>query len=268
MLAPRLIAVDIDGTIVDHSDVLPQRVGEALRAAAAAGIEVVLATGRPYVVAGEHAEACGASHVVASNGSSIHRVPGGDVVDEVLLDRAELDSAVAAIRAGVPGAGFMIVTTESFGWEPGFPDIVPVDPPPEHATDDVLTVPGEQVRTLGVFQPALRTDDLLARLAELLPPTLSAGHMGVEMAEVNRFGVDKAHGVARLCERLGIAAHEVVAFGDNSNDRTMLQWAGWGVAVANADPETLACADEVAPAQADDGVAVVVERLLAQMGGS
>jgi Cof subfamily protein (haloacid dehalogenase superfamily) len=268
VLAPRLIAVDIDGTIVDHSDVLPERVAAALRAATAAGIEVILATGRPYVVAGQHAEVCGATHVVASNGSSIHRVPGGDVLDEVLLERSEFEAAVTIIRAAIPGAGFMVVTTESFGWEPGFPDIVPVDPPIEHATDDVLTVPGERVRTLGVFQPALPTDDLLARLAEVLPPDVSAGHMGVEMAEVNRFGIDKAHGVARLCERLGIAAHEVLAFGDNSNDRTMLQWAGWGVAVANADPETRACADEIAPAQADDGVAVVVERVLAQVGGS
>jgi hydroxymethylpyrimidine pyrophosphatase-like HAD family hydrolase len=92
--------------------------------------------------------------------------------------------------------------------------------------------------------------------------------MGVEIAEVNRFGVDKRHGVARLCERLGIDAADVVAFGDNSNDRTMLHWAGRGVAVANADVETQACADEIAPAQADDGVAVVVEQILAQAGGS
>ncbi|NLH69828.1 MAG: HAD hydrolase family protein, partial [Brooklawnia sp.] len=60
----------------------------------------------------------------------------------------------------------------------------------------------------------------------------------------------------------GISRHEVVVLGDSLNDAEMIQWAGLGVAMANADPEVQALADEVAPANTDDGVAWVIERLL------
>jgi hydroxymethylpyrimidine pyrophosphatase-like HAD family hydrolase len=73
----------------------------------------------------------------------------------------------------------------------------------------------------------------------------------------------KAVGLARLCRDLGIEASEVVALGDMPNDIPMLSWAGHGVAVANADPEVLAIANEVTSSHMDDGVAVVVERVLA-----
>jgi hydroxymethylpyrimidine pyrophosphatase-like HAD family hydrolase len=74
--------------------------------------------------------------------------------------------------------------------------------------------------------------------------------------------VSKAWGVARLCERLGIDREEVVAFGDAPNDVELLAWAGLGVAVANAVPEAMDVADEVTATNEDDGVAIVLERLL------
>ena len=75
-------------------------------------------------------------------------------------------------------------------------------------------------------------------------------------------------GVRAYASQFGIAPDEVVAIGDNVNDRPLLRWAGHGVAMADADAGTRDVADEVAPALADDGVAVVVERLLDQVGGS
>lgn len=89
-------------------------------------------------------------------------------------------------------------------------------------------------------------------------PTIS----GAEF-EVARAGVTKATGLARVCAHLGIDASEVVAFGDNVNDVEMLTWAGHGVAMGNGRPEAMAAAAEVTASNDDDGVAVIVERLLA-----
>ena len=76
-------------------------------------------------------------------------------------------------------------------------------------------------------------------------------------------GVHKAWGLARLCELLGVQSSEVLAFGDATNDAEMLSWAGRSVAMANAEPEALQAADEVTLSNDDDGVAAVIEALLA-----
>ena len=84
---------------------------------------------------------------------------------------------------------------------------------------------------------------------------------GTQFVEVNAPGVTKAAAVGALAERLEIARDEVIAFGDNLNDIPLLAWAGRGVAVANAQPDVLAVADEVTLSNDEDGVAVVLESL-------
>src|SRR5690606_9651134 len=86
---------------------------------------------------------------------------------------------------------------------------------------------------------------------------------GAPFVEIMAAGVTKAWGLEQLCAHLGIAASEVVAFGDAPNDVAMLQWAGRGIAMANADEIVKDAADEVAAGtNADDGVAAVLEALL------
>ena len=82
--------------------------------------------------------------------------------------------------------------------------------------------------------------------------------------EICAAGVSKAAALAELCGELGIARDEVIAFGDYPNDLPMLEWAGYAVAVANAHPDVLRVADEVTASNADDGVAVVLERFAAE----
>ncbi len=95
-------------------------------------------------------------------------------------------------------------------------------------------------------------------LLNIVPPLL-----GADAVELGPAGVDKATGLAWLCASLGIDAADVVAFGDEYNDHEMVLWAGLGVAMGNAADVTKACADEVTLTNAEDGAAVVVERLLA-----
>ena len=98
----------------------------------------------------------------------------------------------------------------------------------------------------------------------ILGPELAVTHMGADCVEIGPAGIDKAAGLAWLCAHLGVDRADVVAFGDEHNDHAMLRWAGHGVAMANANEQTRALADEIAPSNVDDGVAVVIERLLAE----
>ena len=85
---------------------------------------------------------------------------------------------------------------------------------------------------------------------------------GINFAEVTPHGADKGTALARLCAQLDIVAEEVVAFGDNLNDLTMLEWAGRGVAMGNALDEVKAVADETTSTNVEFGVARILEELV------
>jgi hydroxymethylpyrimidine pyrophosphatase-like HAD family hydrolase len=102
----------------------------------------------------------------------------------------------------------------------------------------------------------------LAVVAGALAGLAEATHSSYTgLVEISAAGVTKAAGLAWYCERAGVTAEEVVAFGDMPNDVPMLTWAGRGVAVANAHPAVLAIADEVTSANTEDGVAAYLEKL-------
>ena len=90
-----------------------------------------------------------------------------------------------------------------------------------------------------------------------LDVTFSTGHGLIELSAP---GVTKGTGLAGVATELGVPPADVVAFGDMPNDLPMLQWAGWGVAMANAHPGVLATADEITAPNSEDGLALVLER--------
>jgi hypothetical protein len=89
-------------------------------------------------------------------------------------------------------------------------------------------------------------------------------HLGADAVEVAPAGADKGVGLRWLCAHLGIAADDVLVFGDEVNDLPMFEFAGRRVAVENAGPLVRAAADELTASNADDGVARFIERLLAE----
>ena len=130
--------------------------------------------------------------------------------------------------------------------------------------DDAAPRPDDSVHSTVLFALDLDTDQILARVSAVLGPDVHVSPSGlVDSVELTPPGVHKGSGVARLCERIGVAQADVVAFGDGLNDVEMLTWAGLGVAMGNADAAVQRIADEVTASNDDDGVALVVERLLA-----
>ena len=262
----RLIATDLDGTIVRSDGTISQRTRAALAAAEAAGVLVVFVTGRPPRYIADVVAATGHTGLaICANGALVYDLHAERVVAEHVLEPTVAAKVVDALRAALPDVTFAVDRGTGFGHEPTYRARFAVP-------DDVVIAEIDQLVSSPVAKLLARHDGidadelhararaLVADLGEIAEVTFS----GIDgLLEIGAAGVTKAFTLEHLASQHGIEADDVVAFGDMPNDLPMLVWAGRGVAVANAHPDVLAAADEVTGTNDDDGVAVVVERLLA-----
>lgn len=265
----RLIACDLDGTLLGPDARVSARSVAALRAAHAAGVHVVIASGRPPFMLEPVLPYVGeaVSHGVLANGSLVCTLPDGTELRRVRFELAVAVAVVHRLRDLDPGYGFALATDAGWAQEPGFFERMPTGRlAPDTADALEAAVDASEALKLMAFHDGHSAHDLLDVLPPLLGEGLAVTHMGADCVEIGPTGIDKATGLAWLCTHLGIDRADVVAFGDEHNDHEMLRWAGHGVAMANANETTRALADEIAPTNADDGVAVVIERLLAERG--
>ncbi|MEU8887420.1 HAD family hydrolase [Streptomyces sp. NPDC048442] len=267
----RLIATDLDGTLLrDDKSVSPRTVA-ALAAAEAAGIEVFFVTGRParwMDVVSAHVHGHGLA--ICANGAAVVDLhAGGELIEVRPLERADARATVAALRAAVPGSSFAVELTTGIHYEPAYPPFQ-FDPAAGIASAEELLheeVPGsgDPVIKLLVHHPSLAPDDFLdlarATVGELGSVTRSSP---TALLEISGPGVSKASTLARCCAERGIAPEEVVAFGDMPNDIEMLAWAGRSYAMGNAHPAVLAVATGRTSPNEEDGVAAVIEQILAE----
>lgn len=263
-MSPRLVALDLDGTLLDPTGRVSARSVAALEAARDQGWWVVAATGRPPHMATDllGATTTAFSHGVMGNGTMVYAFPGPEVLLERTFAADVARDVVTRLRSEDPRFGFALATEGGFAHERGFVERLPALHGLAEPDADVLHLDGDVAIKLMVFHHDRSAHDLLGALPALLGPDLQVSHLGADAVEVGPAGIDKGSGLAWLCDHLGVAPGDVVAFGDEYNDHSMLRWAGHGVAMGNADHVTKALADEVAPSNADDGVAVVLERLL------
>lgn len=267
MQRPRLVASDIDGTLLALAEVPTPRTVAVLARMAEAGVPFVLATGRPPRWVPPVSGAVGAGLVVAANGAVLYDAADDRVLEVATLDPPEVGEVLAALRATLPACGLAVerVTPgatardgERFLAEPAYAPAWPNSDHDEVSDAELAALPVVKVLAREVGRPS---EDMAgavrARLGDLVDVTHSASS---GLVECSRRGVTKASGLAAAAARLGVDGADVVAFGDMPNDIAMLRWAGHGVAVANAHPAVLAAADEVTASNLDDGVASVLER--------
>ena len=198
-----------------------------------------------------------------ANGTIVCTLPEARVLHSVSFSAAVARDAVLALRASDPGLGIALATDRGFTAEHGFNARMPV-----HAgnteVDNALVGHDDAVEAIKLlaFHPTRDAHDLIEHLPSVLGPSLTVNHMGADAVEIAPAGADKGIGLQWLCEHLGIGADDVWVFGDEINDLPMFPFAGHRVAVGNANPAVRAAADEVTASNADDGVALVIERLL------
>ncbi len=289
---PKVVATDLDGTLLRADGTVSAPTLAALRAADAAGIHVVFVTARPPRWLPPVADAVGRhGQVICLGGACVLDLRSGGVLESRGFADDDVRAAAEQVRRALPGVALAAERIDGAWYEPGFAhddDRVPQDAP--------VRVAARLEEALGGPYPVAK---LLARLGRGHPaareprgpgagghPATSAAGAGVDLhavvaaavggrahladsgarglAELLPVGVSKAGALHRWCARLGVEARDVWAVGDAPNDLPMLTWAGRSFAVANADPTVLAAVGRVVAANELDGVAEV---LAAALGG-
>jgi hydroxymethylpyrimidine pyrophosphatase-like HAD family hydrolase len=253
----KLIASDLDGTLLNTRGGLSGRTAAALGAAQLAGLVVVLITGRPVRLALPLArELALHGHVICANGAATYRLPGGDMEDVQGISPQVLQDAIPRLRVAIPGVSFALEYGDVVIREHGLRD-------DQDSVPDILeAVQARPLLKLIVRAPDLDTHTLNERINLLCAGVLDASSSGATFSEVAVHGANKGYALARLCGLLGVQQSEVLAFGDAHNDLSLLAQAGVSVAVSNAVPELQQAATFVTDSNDQDGVAQVIERVL------
>jgi Cof subfamily protein (haloacid dehalogenase superfamily) len=259
----RLIATDLDGTLLRDDMTVSERTRRSIARAQQMGIVVVLVTARPPRVLHVIAQDVGVTGLgICCNGAIVYDLAADAIVQHAPLPAMVAQRLVAALREAAPGVCFAVEQGLRFGQEPRYAALRPVIGDHTPLIDDALALCASDVTKLVVLHPQIPIQDLLRVAHEIAGNEAIVTHSSTLFVEVSAAGVTKAAALGELCARLGIDAARVIAFGDMPNDLPMLQWAGHSVAVANAHPDVLAGVDEVSLSNNEDGVALVLDRLV------
>lgn len=262
----RLLALDLDGTLLRRDGSISANTVAALRAAQARGLTLLFVTARPprraRLVSAASELPCVA---ICGSGSILYDLKADALLHQERLRSEHASLLVESLRTAVPDVAFAVEVGLRYGCDANYAILS------EHARDrvDPLMRRADAVELCREGVTKLIVQQLDWPLPELLEMTRVFAssratvihHSGSHFVEVVAPGVSKASALQHYCAARGISAAEVIAFGAMPCDLPVLRWAGCGVAVANAHPEVLAGADLVTRSNDADGVALAVERL-------
>lgn len=280
--ATRLIATDLDGTLLRDDKSVSERTVAALAAAEEAGIAVFFVTGRParwMGVVSDHVQGHGLA--ICANGAAVvdlHALDrhatgqpptGREFVQVRPLPRITALKVVEALRSAAPGTSFAVELTTGINYEPQYPPFFQ-DPGAHVATAEELLHEATDDDSAPVLKVLAHHSELAPDEFLVLARSVAGAYASItrssptSLLEISGPGVSKASTLALCCEERGISPAEVVAFGDMPNDVEMLAWAGTSYAMGNAHPDVIASASGRTVANNEDGVALVIERILAE----
>ena len=262
---PKLIASDLDGTIVAHYGDITQRTIDAFRKAHSMGVEIFFITGRPPRWMPEIKEAFGIGKAICGNGAMLYDLHNDKVLEEWLIPTADILESVKRLRAAIPQISFAVESHNYFHrekiyiprWDVGL-DNVGVD-----LIEDVITSPSLKLLAR-CSQQELSSDEMLAIATVELEGLVTVTHSNPagSLLEISALGVSKGMTLAKMAGRLGIDASDCVSFGDNPNDFSMLEWCGRSFAMSDGHPDGRKYAKGIAGPCEEDGVAIIIEQLL------
>ncbi|MFN2463757.1 MAG: Cof-type HAD-IIB family hydrolase [Candidatus Dormibacteria bacterium] len=259
----KVLALDIDGTLVDRSlEITPANLA-ALKDAMKAGTRVVLATGRMFRSAARYAHQIGTKEPVIAYQGAVVRLPDGALVREWPLSPEAAATAVRVARQLDLHVNLYRddeFFVEKGGWAADlYASVAQVEP---RVVDDLLEVAAhgstkavfvDRHERLAGAEPVVRAAfEPFSRVTFSMP----------EFLEVVDAGVSKAEALHMICKGYGVARHEVIAAGDGPNDRELFDYCGLAAAPSDAIPEVLAAADVTMAPPGQDGIAELVRRYL------
>ena len=256
---PTAVALDIDGTLIDHDEALSPAVVDAVRRTAAQ-VPVILATGRAWSTTKPVADRFGllaGGFVVCSNGARTLRYPDGHVIDERTFDPS---TVIASVRRYAPNARMAVEEYDgSYLVTAPFPE-------GDLGSDaQIRVVPDDQLAPEPVTRLIIRDPDQseadFVRLAERLGLHGVSYFVGwTAWLDIAPEGVNKSTGLKVALAQYDLDRSGLLAIGDGRNDIEMLTYAGRGISMGSAPDEVKAAADEVTKTVQDDGVAAVLNR--------
>jgi Cof subfamily protein (haloacid dehalogenase superfamily) len=269
---PKLVATDLDGTLLDSAGEVSPRSRAALEAAWDAGIPVVGVTGRgPRLLDSVRAALDGRGIAVLAQGGFVVDLERNEVLRTVGLPREQAARVIARIEEV---AGDLIVAVEDAAEQAEASGPLRVQhgfnwpyPEPAHLLPRHEVLPEGPVLKVFLRSSTLGQDELLARAKSVVDPAdAEVTHAGLGFIEVLPPGITKASGLEIALERYGVGFGDVLVFGDMPNDLPMIaavaDAGGRAVAVANAHPAVRAATSAVTSGHDADGVARYLEAIL------
>ncbi|APY87419.1 HAD family phosphatase [Streptomyces alfalfae] len=260
----KLVATDLDGTLLRSDDTVSDRTRDALAAATAAGAAHIVVTGRAVPWTRHILDDLGYDGIaVCGQGAQVYHAGEHRLLTSVTLDRQLAGLALAKIEAEI-GPLALAASRDGIDGEvlvgPGY--AVQDGPLPVISMTDPSDLWSAPLNKVYVQHPGLGDDALAAVAHQVAGDLVGVTMAGEGIVELLPLGLTKATGLSLAARRLGAKAVDTIAFGDMPNDIPMFAWAAHGVAMANAHEELKAVADEVTTSNEKDGIAVVLERLL------
>ncbi|MGA5426427.1 HAD family hydrolase [Streptomyces koyangensis] len=260
----KLVATDLDGTLLRPDDTVSERTREALAAATAAGAAHIVVTGRSVAWTRHVLDDLGYGGIaVCGQGAQVYHAGEQRLLTSLTMDRRLAVLAIEKIETET-GPLHLAAARDGLHGEvligPGYQ--VQDGPLVSVPSTDRDSLWAEPISKVYLQHPTLDDDELAAAALRIAGDLVGVVMAGPGVVELLPLGLSKATGLSLAARRLGTKGAETIAFGDMPNDIPMFGWAGHGVAMANAHRELKAVADELTTSNAEDGIAVVLERLL------
>ena len=265
---PKLIALDCDGTLLDSKSRLTERTKRTLQEAIRQGIYVVIATGRMYPSALPLINEIGTTAPCVFYNGALVRSP---LTGETYYQRGLGRGLTAELVDFYLGHGWYIQTycdDKLYVYDDSdecckmYEGIAGIKAVPLGADFSSFSREMDASKVLGISRDHDVFMEMLSATKEKFAGRLYVASSWDAFVEMVHPEVNKARGVEKAAEAVGVAREDVMTFGDGSNDKEMLAWAGCGVAMANGSELAKAAADVIAPANDEDGAAQVIERYL------
>jgi Cof subfamily protein (haloacid dehalogenase superfamily) len=262
---PKLIATDLDGTIVKYDGTISERTIKAFTKAHEMGVHIYFVTGRPPRWMDEIRDAFGFGSAICGNGAMLYDLKTSTVTEEWMISTDVQAEVAKRLRKVIPPISFALESHDYYHrekiyvprWDIGLDNIGVV------RIEDAIRGPAFKMLARcsgGEFT----SDEMLEIAIPELDGLVTVTHSNAKesLLEISALGISKGQTLAKVADRLNIDSSDCISFGDNPNDFSMLEWCGRSYAMADGHPDAVKYASGVARPHREDGVAIVIEELL------
>ena len=264
-LTYKLIAADLDGTLMGEDFIISPKVKDAARRAMEKGVRFTIATGRTFGSALPFAQELGINApLICYQGGLIKDRLSGQVIYEQSVPLPLVQEVIRFARQR--GLHLNVYVDDGRAYAdrvtPEANYYTNIAKAPVYPVGDLLTFLDRDPMKFIFVLSNDETEPLIAEVGALFSGRMRFVRSYPRFAEGIPLDVSKGHALARLADHLGLPLVETIGIGDNDNDLELVEWAGLGVAMGNASPAVKAAADYIAPPVDEEGVIEVIERFV------